>query len=178
MIRSSLESKLYILRNRREQNRFTCPSNPASPSRAFPDGHCGCASLFVLLPSSLPNPGHNFPLGFVPGHARSRGLALAGGLYLLDTAEQCGPRAALAGDAAALRKPHWRLAPDLRYRHWPYRRSPAGARRRSGPALSDRRSRRGLPFSSQAAAWLLERMLDLLAVLLLCGYALIRHSAI
>jgi len=32
----------------------------------------------------------------------------------------------------------------------------------------------GLPFSSQAAAWLLERMLDLFAVLLLCGYALIR----
>ncbi len=32
----------------------------------------------------------------------------------------------------------------------------------------------GLPFSSQAAVWLLERMLDLLAVLLLCGYALIR----
>jgi glycosyltransferase 2 family protein len=32
----------------------------------------------------------------------------------------------------------------------------------------------GLPFSSQAAAWLLERMLDLLVVLLLCGYALIR----
>jgi glycosyltransferase 2 family protein len=32
----------------------------------------------------------------------------------------------------------------------------------------------GLPFSSQVAAWLLERMLDLLAVLLLCGYALIR----
>lgn len=32
----------------------------------------------------------------------------------------------------------------------------------------------GLPFSSQAAAWLLERMLDLLAVLLLCGYAFIR----
>src|ERR1700677_2972597 len=31
-----------------------------------------------------------------------------------------------------------------------------------------------LPFSSQAAAWMLERMLDLLAVLLLCGYALIR----
>jgi len=31
-----------------------------------------------------------------------------------------------------------------------------------------------LPFSSQAAAWLLERMLDLLAVLLLCGYAFIR----
>jgi glycosyltransferase 2 family protein len=34
--------------------------------------------------------------------------------------------------------------------------------------------RTGLPFSSQAAAWMLERMLDLLAVLLLCGYALIR----
>jgi len=32
----------------------------------------------------------------------------------------------------------------------------------------------GLPFSSQVAAWLLERMLDLLAVLLLCGYALAR----
>ncbi len=32
----------------------------------------------------------------------------------------------------------------------------------------------GLPFSSQAAAWLLERILDLLAVLLFCGYALIR----
>jgi uncharacterized protein (TIRG00374 family) len=32
----------------------------------------------------------------------------------------------------------------------------------------------GLPLSSQAAAWLLERMLDLLAVLILCGYALIR----
>ena len=31
----------------------------------------------------------------------------------------------------------------------------------------------GLPFSTQAAAWMLERMLDLLAVLLLCGYALI-----
>jgi len=29
-----------------------------------------------------------------------------------------------------------------------------------------------LPFSTQAAAWLLERMLDLFAVLLLCGYAL------
>jgi len=35
----------------------------------------------------------------------------------------------------------------------------------------------GLPFSSQAAAWLLERMLDLLAVLLLCGYALLRIPA-
>lgn len=32
----------------------------------------------------------------------------------------------------------------------------------------------GLPFSSQAAAWMLERMLDLLAALLLCGYAFIR----
>jgi glycosyltransferase 2 family protein len=32
----------------------------------------------------------------------------------------------------------------------------------------------GLPFSSQAAAWFLERMLDTLAVLLLCGYALAR----
>lgn len=31
----------------------------------------------------------------------------------------------------------------------------------------------GLPFSSQAAAWVLERSLDTLAVLLLCGYALI-----
>ncbi len=30
----------------------------------------------------------------------------------------------------------------------------------------------GLPFSSQAAVWLLERILDLLAVLLLCGLAL------
>jgi uncharacterized protein (TIRG00374 family) len=32
----------------------------------------------------------------------------------------------------------------------------------------------GLPFSSQAAAWILERVLDLLAVLLLCGYAFLR----
>ncbi len=32
----------------------------------------------------------------------------------------------------------------------------------------------GLPFSSQVAAWLLERMLDLLAVLVLCAYAFIR----
>jgi glycosyltransferase 2 family protein len=32
----------------------------------------------------------------------------------------------------------------------------------------------GLAFTTQAAAWLLERMLDTLAVLLLCGYALIR----
>src|SRR5207302_1973737 len=32
----------------------------------------------------------------------------------------------------------------------------------------------GIPFSSQAAAWLLERMLDLLVVLLLFGLALIR----
>ncbi|MGP0074053.1 MAG: lysylphosphatidylglycerol synthase transmembrane domain-containing protein [Bryobacteraceae bacterium] len=31
----------------------------------------------------------------------------------------------------------------------------------------------GLPFSSQVAAWLLERILDLLAVLIICGYALI-----
>jgi glycosyltransferase 2 family protein len=35
----------------------------------------------------------------------------------------------------------------------------------------------GLPFSSQVAAWLLERTLDLLAVLLLCGYALIHVRA-
>lgn len=35
----------------------------------------------------------------------------------------------------------------------------------------------GLPFSSQAAAWLLERILDLLALLLLCGYALLRIPA-
>jgi glycosyltransferase 2 family protein len=35
----------------------------------------------------------------------------------------------------------------------------------------------GLPFSSQVAAWLLERMLDLLALLLLCGYALLRIPA-
>jgi hypothetical protein len=35
----------------------------------------------------------------------------------------------------------------------------------------------GIPFSSQVAAWLLERMLDLLVVLLLFGFALIRiHS--
>lgn len=34
--------------------------------------------------------------------------------------------------------------------------------------------RTGLPFSSQMAAWILERMLDLLAVLLLFGYGLIR----
>src|SRR6266849_7074564 len=32
----------------------------------------------------------------------------------------------------------------------------------------------GIPFSSQAAAWLLERMLDLLVVLLLFGFALTR----
>jgi glycosyltransferase 2 family protein len=32
----------------------------------------------------------------------------------------------------------------------------------------------GLPFSSQLAAWLLERVLDLLAVLLLCAYALVK----
>jgi glycosyltransferase 2 family protein len=32
----------------------------------------------------------------------------------------------------------------------------------------------GLPFSSQLAAWLLERVLDLLAVLLLCAYAFVR----
>lgn len=32
----------------------------------------------------------------------------------------------------------------------------------------------GSPLSSQAAIWLLERMLDLLAVLLICGYALIQ----
>jgi glycosyltransferase 2 family protein len=32
----------------------------------------------------------------------------------------------------------------------------------------------GLPFASQAAAWMLERILDLLAVLLLCGFALVR----
>jgi glycosyltransferase 2 family protein len=36
----------------------------------------------------------------------------------------------------------------------------------------------GLPFSSQAAAWLLERVLDLVAVLLICAYALTRLSAI
>ena len=35
----------------------------------------------------------------------------------------------------------------------------------------------GLPFSSQAAAWLLERILDLFALLLLCGYALLRIPA-
>lgn len=35
----------------------------------------------------------------------------------------------------------------------------------------------GLPFSSQLAAWLLERVLDLLAVLLLCAYALVRLPA-
>jgi glycosyltransferase 2 family protein len=35
----------------------------------------------------------------------------------------------------------------------------------------------GLPFSSQLAAWLLERVLDLLAVLLLCAYAFIRLPA-
>lgn len=34
-----------------------------------------------------------------------------------------------------------------------------------------------LPFSSQAAAWILERMLDLLVVLVLCAYALIRVSS-
>jgi uncharacterized protein (TIRG00374 family) len=32
----------------------------------------------------------------------------------------------------------------------------------------------GLPFSSQVAAWLLERMLDLMAVLVLCAYAFLR----
>jgi glycosyltransferase 2 family protein len=35
----------------------------------------------------------------------------------------------------------------------------------------------GLPFSSQAAAWLLERMLDLFAVLMMFGFALIRIPA-
>ena len=36
----------------------------------------------------------------------------------------------------------------------------------------------GLPLSSQAAVWLLERVLDLVAVLLICAYALTRLSAI
>ena len=36
----------------------------------------------------------------------------------------------------------------------------------------------GLPFSSQAAAWLLERVLDLTAVLFICAYALLRIPAI
>lgn len=35
----------------------------------------------------------------------------------------------------------------------------------------------GLPLSSQLAAWLLERVLDLLAVLLLCAYALVQLPA-
>lgn len=35
----------------------------------------------------------------------------------------------------------------------------------------------GLPFSSQLAAWLLERVLDLLVVLLLCAYAFVRLPA-
>ncbi len=35
----------------------------------------------------------------------------------------------------------------------------------------------GLPFSSQVAAWLLERVLDLLAVLLVCAYAFVELPA-
>ena len=47
----------------------------------------------------------------------------------------------------------------------------AGPARRTGPALPDLGQRR-VPFSSQMAAWLLERMLDLLVVLLLFGFGL------
>jgi uncharacterized protein (TIRG00374 family) len=38
-------------------------------------------------------------------------------------------------------------------------------------------SKEGVPFSSQMAAWLLERILDLLAVLLIFGFALLRFPA-
>ena len=145
MIRSSLESKLYILSRLFSTERGRALSVPVhlapGTHKSFPpfpnhnpDRHRQFARSCT---PSLPDKWCNFPLGSVFHHARPSGLALAYHLYLLDFAGQCRPRAALAGDAAAFRTFHRPVAFDLRHRHWHDRRGPAGARGRSGSALFD-----------------------------------------
>ncbi len=95
MIRSSLESKLYILQSALA-NYHLPPSGPnADPGglshRADPDHF------------SLPDAGRPFSLGYLLEHPRSGQLGWLARLYLLDIAEQRRPGLALAGDAAAAR---------------------------------------------------------------------------
>ena len=108
MIRSSLESKLYIL-----YQGINCDPSITAPQPPGPKPSRSTRSYFWLSSASAAGSlcdllayrtaGRHFPLGFVPGHPRARGLALAGRLYLPDPAEQCRPRPALASDAAAAR---------------------------------------------------------------------------
>jgi glycosyltransferase 2 family protein len=176
MIRSSLESKLYIPhRASRQAPQMTLPA-PAATSRSRPSRTvilAVLASLFIVVLLAY----------------RTRGTTFRWNLFLA-TLEQVDWRWLTASICLIL------LSNVGRALRWQVMLRPFGKpigvwRLTSDTAIGLTAGvllgrvgevvrpyliavQTGLPFSSQAAAWMLERMLDLLAVLLLCGYALIR----
>jgi glycosyltransferase 2 family protein len=176
MIRSSLESKLYILRRVRGRSPLITlapesPTNPRRPSRTLL--LTVVASLLILVILAYRSRGTSFSWNLFLStldHLDWKWLATSIALILLSNFGRAlrwqvmlRPLGRLIGV--------WRLTSDTAIG------LTAGVLLgRVGevvrPYLISVQT--GLPFSSQAAAWLLERMLDLLAVLLLCGYALIR----
>ncbi|MGA2881548.1 MAG: lysylphosphatidylglycerol synthase transmembrane domain-containing protein [Bryobacteraceae bacterium] len=198
MIRSSLESKLYILsrlysirrlysikrlysvkRGRQPEPLITLPLEPAAnhsrSSRARPSRTlvlAVLASLFVLVLLAYRTRGISFRWELFLAtldHVDWRWLVAAISLILLSNVGR-----ALRWQVMLRPLGHpigvWRLTSDTAIG------LTAGVLLgRVGEVVRPYliAVQTGLPFSSQAAAWLLERMLDLLAVLLLCGYAFI-----
>src|SRR5580692_5375219 len=135
MIRSSIESKLYIVAGADHQKKTPVepenhqPDSPTLGPVCFPFSLSRCP-----FSSSLPNPRPIFPLGFVFSGSAACGLVLADGIYLPDIVEQCGARLALASDVAApLRparhSPRQSLETGVRYGYRFDFRGPAGSNR-------------------------------------------------
>jgi glycosyltransferase 2 family protein len=174
MIRSSLESKLYILL------RFTLPPEPAAhhprsswarPSRTLV--LAVVASLLVLVILAYRTRGLSFRWDLLLAtldHVDWRWLMVSICLILLINVSR-----ALRWQVMLRPSGHslgvWRLTSDTAIGF-----TAGVVLGRVGEVVRPYliAVQTGLPFSSQAAAWLLERILDLLAVLLICGYALIR----
>jgi len=181
MIRSSLESKLYILhRGARWSRLITLPPEPA-PSRRLPSRTLVLtvfATLFVLAILAYRTRGVSFRWDLFLAtlqHVDWRWLVASICLILLSNVGRAlrwqVMLRPLSRGIGVRPIGVWRLTSDTAIG------LTAGVLLgRVGEVVRPYliAVQTGLPFSSQAAAWLLERMLDLLAVLLLCGYALIR----
>ncbi|HTC89557.1 MAG TPA: lysylphosphatidylglycerol synthase transmembrane domain-containing protein [Bryobacteraceae bacterium] len=180
MIRSSLESKLYILLRSFPIKRLSLPPEPTAnrprPSLARPSRTlvlAVLASLLVLVILAYRTRGLSFRWDLLLAtleHVDWRWLMVSICLILLINVGR-----ALRWQVMLRPSGHqlgvWRLTSDTAIGF-----TAGVVLGRVGEVVRPYliAVQAGLPFSSQAAAWLLERMLDLLAVLLLCGYALIR----
>ncbi len=138
MIRSSLESKLYI---RKPLGSYLAPGTRDKSSPSFPNAWSliVLASLVVLVLLAYRTRGASFRWDLFLAtldHVDWRWLAASICLILLSNV---GRALRWQVMLRPFGHPDRRLAINFRYRHRSHRRGPARARRRSGPALSDRR---------------------------------------